>query len=198
MGQARSALKLNEYVKRGNVKDIADYVTDGAILPENMTKDKARETVEKELRKVFFDTESELKYMNNDSVLALTANIMKKHNIIPASTQLNLERAKHHAKLSLNEILESFMETKYSKLNENDKAKAVLMISKDLASWGKRFITAKKVQEAKNMTQYPLSQIIKSKNNPNMLKTNSEDYLTYKFKQGMNKSTEDHLSSLGG
>ncbi len=192
MEQSRTALKLKEYVDRGNVKDIADYVIEGAILPEKMTKEAAKQTMEKELRKVFFDSESALDYMNNDSILALSANIMKKHNIIPASTQLNLERAKHHGNISLQNILETFINTKYSNFDaENNKGKAALMVTKDLMSWGKRIVTAKKLQEAKNATQYPLKQIISSKGNPNMLKTNSEDYLTYKFKQNMGKSLGD-------
>lgn len=195
--QSHNALKLNQYIKRGNVKDISSYVMEGAVLPANMTKEQAVENMEKELRKVFFDSESSLNYMNNDSLLALTSNIMRKYNIIPGSTQLNLEKAKRSSAQSMNEILQSFIETKYSQLDNKNPAKAALMVAKDLASWGKRFVTAQKTQEAKNMTQYPLKQIIRNANNPNMLKTNSEDYLTYKFKQNMGKSAFEKLNTIG-
>lgn len=200
MEQSHQALKLNEYIKRGNVKDISKYVMEGAILPDNMTKEAAVETMEKELRKMFFDDKSALDFMNNDSVLALTSNIMRKYNIIPGSTQLNLEKAKHSAKQSLDGVMESLIETKYSSMKVGDstaaKAKAALKVTKDMADWGRRFVQVKKVQEAKNMTQYPLSQIISSSRNPNMLKTNSEDYLTYHFKQLMDKTNAEKFDSL--
>ena len=40
------------------------------------------------------------------------------------------------------------------------------------------------------MSQYPFKQIITNAKNPNMPATNSEDYLTYKFKQDMTNTFE--------
>ena len=193
MEQSKSALLLNHYIKRGNVKDIASYVTEGAILPDGMTEKAALEIVETDLRKIFFDNESALQYMNNDSLLALTSNIMRKHNIIPGSTQLNLEKAKHASDQSFHDIVQSLVNTKYSSLNtesKKDKAKLTFMISKDVASWGARLLKSKKLQELHNMSQYPFKQIITNAKNPNMPATNSEDYLTYKFKQDMTNTFE--------
>ena len=89
--------------------------------------------------------------------------------------------------------MQSLVNTKYSSLNtesKKDKAKLTFMISKDVASWGARLLKAKKLQELHNMSQYPLKQIITNAKNPNMPATNSEDYLTYKFKQDMTNTFE--------
>ena len=197
MEQSKNALKLDQYIRRGNVKDISSYVVEGAILPPGMDEKAALEIVENDLRKIFFDNESALEYMNNDSLLALTSNIMRNHNIIPGSTQLNLEKAKHAAEQSFGDIMHSLVNTKYSPLktdSSKDKAKLTLMITTDIASWSARLLKAQKMQEFHNRMQYPLSQILKNSKNPNMLATNSEEYLTYQFKQSLPKNFENYGS----
>lgn len=196
MEQARNALKLNQYIKYGNVKDISSYVIEGALLPEGMTQQAAIEIMEKELSKVFFDNKTSIGYMNNDSLLALASNIMRKHNIIPGSTQLNLEKAKHSAEQSFQELFEAFIDTKYSIMDtesKKDKALIAMAMTKDLSSIGMKLLKAKKLQELQNMSQYSLNQVIKNSNNPNMLKTNSEDYLTYKVKQSMSSNFDTNF-----
>ena len=93
--------------------------------------------------------------------------------------------------------MQSLVNTKYSPLktdSSKDKAKLTLMITTDIASWSARLLKAQKMQEFHNRMQYPLSQILKNSKNPNMLATNSEEYLTYQFKQSLPKNFENYGS----
>ena len=105
--QSLNALKLTQYINRGNVKDITKYVLDGAVLPDGMTKEAAVEIMEKELNKFFFDNNTKIELMTNDSMLKLTSNIMREHNIFPSDTQLNFEKAKKSAKNSFRSFVQS-------------------------------------------------------------------------------------------
>ena len=105
--QSLNALKLTQYINRGNVKDITKYVLDGAVLPDGMTKEAAVEIMEKELNKFFFDNNTKIELMTNDSMLKLTSNIMRKYNIFPSDTQLNFEKAKKSAKNSFRSFVQS-------------------------------------------------------------------------------------------
>lgn len=194
MEQSRTALKLSQYVKNGNVKDLSSYIMEGAVLPDGMTKQQSIELMEKELKAMFFDTKTKINYMNNDEFFNLTSNIMRKHNIIPATTQLNLEKAKHSAQKSADAVIQSLMNSKYAGITDLSPM-LLLKISSDVTSWLRRMIFAKKIQDIKNLFQYSFSEIIKNRHNPNMLKTNSEDYLIYKFKQNIDKQ-KDAFSDL--
>ena len=184
MEQSKTALKLSQYIKNGNIKDLSSYIMEGAILPDGMTKKQSIEIMESELKKMFFDTKTKINYMNNNEFFILTSNIMREHNIIPSTTQLNLEKAKHSAMKSANAVIESLMESKYAGITELSPL-VLIKISSDVTSWMRRLIVAKKMQDVKNLSQFSLSEVIKNRHNPNMLKTNSEEHLIYQFKQNL-------------
>ena len=184
MEQSKTALKLSQYIKNGNIKDLSSYIMEGAILPDGMTKQQSIEIMESELKKMFFDTKTKINYMNNNEFFILTSNIMREHNIIPSTTQLNLEKAKHSAMKSANAVIESLMESKYAGITELSPL-VLIKISSDVTSWMRRLIVAKKMQDVKNLSQFSLSEVIKNRHNPNMLKTNSEEHLIYQFKQNL-------------
>ena len=102
--QSLRALNLTNYIKQGNVRDIAEYVLEGAKLPANMDKKGAVEKVEQELKACFFDNLTKLEQMNDEKILALTDNIMQKYEIISSSSQLNLHKSRTSAKKSLDAL----------------------------------------------------------------------------------------------
>ena len=190
--QSLNALKLTQYINRGNVKDITKYVLDGAVLPDGMTKEAAVEIMEKELNKFFFDNNTKIELMTNDSMLKLTSNIMRKYNIFPSDTQLNFEKAKKSAKNSFLSFVQSFFQNKYSNYDLDSKvdgAIAAAKIAKDGGEMLYKYALAGKLQDMRNLGQIGFKELLRQ--NKNMLKTNSEDYLVYKFKQQLNGKTPD-------
>jgi predicted unusual protein kinase regulating ubiquinone biosynthesis (AarF/ABC1/UbiB family) len=194
--QSLRALKLTSYINNGNTKDITDYVLDGAVLPAGLTKEKAAQSIEKELKKIFFDTETQLDSMSNDNLLALTNNIMRKYNVIPNDSQLNLNKAKKSAENSLKQLQYSFFDKKLSNMDVDEgnpisivaASASMVKTSSDLKN-KKKF--AVKLQEIKNLLHLSPKEALKQMFNPNMHKTNSPEYLTYKLKQGRNMSEGD-------
>lgn len=185
--QALSSMKLTSYVQNGNAKDITGYILDGAVLPSGMTKEKALELVEKDLKTIFFDNATNLDTMNNDAILKLTNNIMRKHNIIPNDTQLNLNKAKKSANNSFEGIVDGFFTKRFDKMKDSGVGAVAggTQLLKDAALIFGKMKKDAKMQEIKNLLQLPPSEILRQLKNPNQLKTNSEEYLTYKFKQSM-------------
>ncbi|MDR1167752.1 MAG: hypothetical protein LBK53_02530 [Heliobacteriaceae bacterium] len=199
-GQSLRALKLTNYIHNGNVKDITSYVMDGAVLPAGMTPKKAAEHIEKELRATFFNSEISLDKMNNESLLKLTNNIMKKYNIIPSDTQLNLSQAQKSTFNSFKVLIESFINKKtYGKdiptgfsLTKDAAGMMVnldiptrISLVKDAAVMMVKYKNAVNMQEMKNLFKMSPKEFIKQRRNSNMNKTNSQDYLIYKLKQDM-------------
>lgn len=182
MSKAESldASSLTQYIKDGNVKNIASYIIEGASLPEGMTKADAIDIVQKGLSKIFFDNETELEPLTNDLVLKITDDIMQKNNIVPAATQLNFEKAKTSAEKSFDAFVKSFMEAKYGTIDELD-SKTRLQLISDFTSVTTKYVTEKKKQEMKNILNIGLKNYIK--NSKNKLAKNSEEYLTYEIKQ---------------
>ena len=128
--------------------------------------------------------------MNMDTFFALSDNILRKYNIIPNNTQLNLNKAKVSAKNSFEDLFESFFEKKYGDKNWEDSSKAEMVTAitsaaKDMAEIGIKLQSANTIQETKNLTQMSAKEAMNFLRNKNMLKTNSEEYLTYKMKQNM-------------
>ena len=186
--QAQNALKLTQYIHTGNVKDITKYVLDGAVLPDGLTKENAVEIMEKELNKAFFDCETSLKSMTNNNLLELNNNIMREHGILPSGTQVNFERATKNAKDSFEVFANNFFDKKYSAIDIDDMNKAERLkiggkAVADILQIGRYFLEATWLQQIKNL--YQTGYIFKR--NPNALKTNSEKYLIYKFKQKLYK-----------
>jgi predicted unusual protein kinase regulating ubiquinone biosynthesis (AarF/ABC1/UbiB family) len=102
--QSMRALNFSKYVQQGNVKDIAAFVLDGAKLPKGMSEKDAVDKVVKELETCFFDNKTKIGMLDDEKVLTLTDNIMQKYDIIPSSTQLNLNKSRTSARNSLNEL----------------------------------------------------------------------------------------------
>lgn len=187
--QSMHALNLTNYVNQGNAIDIAEYVIEGAKLPQGMTKEQAIDTVVKELKTCFFDKETKLQSLNDKKVLDLADQIMEKHNIIPGSTQLNLNKSRQSAKNSLTELQASVdlldlldvfgKDTTSGKIYEGGK-KGFKKIWRE-----KMYDKMVEIQEKANLKQLDPAQRLKQKFNPNAPKKESEDYLTYKLKQWM-------------
>lgn len=193
--QAISAIRFTSYIKRGNVKDIAKYVLDGAELPEKLTRAKALQLVEKDLREIFFDNKTKINSMNADELLKLANNILRKHHIIPNDAQLNLNKAKISAKNSLWGLAESFFSKKYAGIdikNKKDEAIQTAKATKDIANVMARWALANTQQETRNLFKMSAKEIIRKFKNPNMLATNSEEYLTYQFKQHIPVEIKQH------
>lgn len=190
MEQSIRSLSLTSYIKKGNVPDIVEFVLEGAVLPKGMTKEEASKKIAEELKKCFFDTETRLETVNNNSLLTLTSNIMRKYNIIPSDSQLNRNKANKSAYNSFIELVEVLFTNKFKDL-DIDKAGTMERTSVALqavytgASKLMKFKKLKSKQEKLNLLQMSLEQQLKYKKNPNNLKTNSEDYLTYKLKQSI-------------
>ena len=182
--QSLRAVNLTSYTKRANVKDLTDYLLEGAKLPQGMTKEEATKKISEELKKSFFDTETKLNTVTNDSILTLGSNIMRKYNIIPGDTQMNLNKAKQSASNSLNHLLESLL---WIRLKDVDGVmsgmSSLSKITADITLAKRKFNAMIAKQEKDNLKILPLQEKIKQKNNPNNLPKNSEDYLIYKLKQ---------------
>ncbi len=188
--QAMASLKVVGFIKNGNTKDLANIVLQDAILPQGLSKEEALVKVEKDLKTFFFDNKTKINSMNMDTFYALSDNILRKYNIIPNNTQLNLNKAKISAKNSFEDLVESFFDKKYGDKSweESSKAEMVAAITsaaKDMAEIGIKLQSANTIQETKNLTQMSTKEAINFLRNKNMLKTNSEEYLTYKMKQNM-------------
>ena len=188
--QSLRALNFTKYIKQGNVKDIAAFVLDGAKLPQSMTKEQAMEKMITELKKCFFDKETKIGVLNDEKVLTLTDNIMQKLNIIPNSTQLNLNKSRTSARNSYNALEEALMKLDVIDIAEKFKNSGVVSGSVQAGKKGVKTLYRNKIydakikaQENKNLKQLPFSEQLKQKFNPNAPKTNSEDYITYKLKQ---------------
>lgn len=188
--QAMASLKVVGFIKNGNTKDLANIVLQDAILPQGLSKEEALVKVEKDLKTFFFDNKTKINSMNMDTFYALSDNILRKYNIIPNNTQLNLNKAKISAKNSFEDLVESFFEKKYGDKSWEDSSKAEMVTAitsaaKDMAEIGIKLQSANTIQETKNLTQMSTKEAMNFLRNKNMLKTNSEEYLTYKMKQNM-------------
>lgn len=187
--QSVHALNLANYVKNGDVKDIVDFVLQGAKLPQGMTEKEAEEKITAELKKLFFDKETKLNLLNGERVLAITDNIMQKYDIIPNSTQMNLTKSRTSAQNALTNLKFSLgwfdaidaigKETK-TKMALSGAGKVANLIGRE-----KAYDVMVSRQENANMKQLSIAQRMKQKNNPNMPSKNSEEYITYKLKQSI-------------
>lgn len=190
--QSIRALNISKYIDNGNVEEIAEYVLDGAKYP-GKTKDEAKKIVVDELKKLFFDNKTRLDgHMHEAKVLGITDNIMQKHQIIPASTQLNLHKTRTSATTSLDQIKESLQQIESIKFGEalvNGNVAQVgveggKMVAKNVAR-NKAYEAAISAQEKANLKGLTAKQIRTIKENPTALKTSSEEYITYKLKQNI-------------
>jgi predicted unusual protein kinase regulating ubiquinone biosynthesis (AarF/ABC1/UbiB family) len=193
--QAMRAINLTSYIKYGNTQDIAEYMlygVEGAALGGH-TKEEAVKILKDELNKIFFDYETKLQTMTNESLVEMASNIMRKHGITPVDTQLSLNKARQSANNSLEELYKSMSYFYIRDFIEKGGSKADLMnmllkVTKDVGLLQVKYSQMQSVQEKLNLKHLSLEQRLKHKKNPNMLKTNSEEYLTYHLKQKMRSS----------
>jgi len=151
-------------------------------------KDDAVKLVKDELDKIFFDNETYLDTVTSENLINITSNIMRKHGITPSDTQFTLNKARQSAQNSFDGLIESLCIIGIRDVKAHDVPSAM----KFLASLGSdamlirnQYKKTQALQEKLNLKQLSLEQRLKQKNNPNMLKTNSEEHLTYKLKQKM-------------
>ena len=203
--QSKQALRLTAYIKNGNVKDLTDVVLDGAALPKGLTKEQAAKLVEKDLKELFFDNNTKIETMNIDSFYALSDCILRKHNIIPNNTQLNLNKAKTSSQNSFMNLLQSFFSQKYGdrlvSLNDKFDLKGAMATAgsaaKEIAQIKTNMELAKTKRETMNLFNMSLKEAFSFLRNKNMLKPNSEEHLTYKFKQDMpGPKREENISEM--
>lgn len=184
---AMNSLKFTTYIQRADVPDIVEYMLEGANLEASgLTKDEAKEKIAAELKKCFFDNETALEEVTTSNLYSMTANIMKKYNIMPSSNQLNLDKARTSANKSFNAMLEMWYRQQDEKISSKEGAAQVgagLGMLKDMLDLQRTFNSMKSKQEKANLRQLSPMDAIKYRKNPNLLPTNDENYLIYKLKQ---------------
>ena len=190
--QSIRALNISKYIDNGNIDEIAEYVLEGAKFP-GKTKEEAKKLIKDELSKLFFDNKTRLDgHMFESKVLGITDNIMQKHNIIPGSTQLNLNKTRTSATTSLDQIKEAINNIEMIKLGqafeEGSTTKASVEASKFVAkniAKNKYYESLIQKQEKANLLGLTKEQVARIKSNPTALETSSEEYITYKLKQNI-------------
>lgn len=180
--------RLSQYIERGDAVDIAEYMLEGANLSASgLTKEQAKEKIIQELKQRFHDNTTELGLITNDRMFEMVTGIMKKHKIIPASDQLNLEKAKTSAHQSYMELKYMWYNKTGEKLNKtNSKLGAATKAAsafKDMIKVENLYNKAQKKQQQLNLLQLSPVERLRYEKNPNLPATNSEEYLTYKLKQ---------------
>lgn len=187
--QALRALKLSEIVNRASVPDIVDYVLEGAHMNgSGLTKAQAREKLIEEFNKLFFDSETKLRTVDNDSVLTLANNIMRKYKIVPNDNQLNYNKARQSAQNSFVKLQDNLIGKNLENFDFDNASKAQVGVKgagllKTLIGNSIKYKLMEKGQIKENLRH--LSKIERAKyiKNPNLLDENSENYLKYKLKQ---------------
>lgn len=195
--QSLRFIKLESFIKNGNAKDITNFVLEDAILPSNLSKEKAVENVGKDLHDIFFDNKTKLDSMNIDTLFALTNNVLRKYDIVPNETQIHIIKAKTSASESFEALINSFFEQKYDsdklrKASKAEQAGVVASVVKDAALIFAKYKNAYAIQEYKNLFQMSPDEAAKILRNKNMIPTNGIDHLTYKMKQGISTNV-DHF-----
>ncbi|MCM1003197.1 MAG: hypothetical protein NC408_02520 [Candidatus Gastranaerophilales bacterium] len=187
--QAMNSLRFTTYIQRADVPDIVEYMLEGANLEASgLTKEEAKEKISAELKKCFFDNETALEKVNTSNLYSMVANMMKKHNIMPSSNQLNLDKARTSANESFNSLLEIWFRQQNEKINQREGVSQVgagVAMLKDYLMLQRQFKNMQAKQEKLNLLQLSPQEAIKYRKNPNLLPTNDENYLIYKLKQKM-------------
>lgn len=191
--QAKQALRITTFIKNGNAKDLSQIVLEGAGLPKNLTKEQAVQKVEADLRKYFFDSETKIDSMDMDTFYQLSDNILRKYNIIPNNTQLNLKKAKTSADNSLANLMETLINKRFENGFGIGAISGAIKDSMQMVASNKK---TKKFQEFKNLFQMSPKEAWNFLRNKNMLKINSEDYITFKMKQNMPDPKDKFLEAL--
>lgn len=195
--QSKRFIQYSSFISNGNVKDITSFVLDGAVLPPGLKPDKASELVSKDLHEIFFDAKTGIEMMNIETMLNLTNNVLRKHQIIPNDTQMNLNKARKSSFNSLNGLINSFFSKKYvvegdlANQSGTDKMQTGMTMIKDAVVLLAKYKSKQKAQEGQNIYNFFMQSPKEAWNhvsNPNNIPTNGEDHLTYTLKQFMFES----------
>ena len=124
--------------------------------------------------------------MTLDEFFRIADAIFRDLNIISANTQLNIAKAKIAAANSFLRLCESFLS---KKIQEIDKEKASMSDAAGLLAEATMMgtIMAAKQKQQEFLNLFKLSPLEWFKGSKNAPARNSEDYLTYKLKQGLFK-----------
>ena len=187
--QAIRAINLTSYLNKGNVPALSEYILEGAKLPKGMKKEDALEKISTDLRQIFFDDKTAIGEMNTDNFFKLAEGIMRKYDIIPARTQLNLNKAEKSSTNSLNGFIQSYVAIKEKELELSESGMEFLGklfgALKDLGTFEAKKESYKKIQEKLNLFKMNWQQFKTQLKDPNQLKSTDENLITYKFKQDM-------------
>lgn len=180
-------IKLSSFIDRGSYKDIAEYFVEGATLPKNLTKEAVIEKIGNELKEIFLGMELKPEKITNESIVTMVNNIMRKLDILPADTQLNLNKARVSANGSYEQLNKALALNRVTKIKDNVSSVigGFTDVLTDQTSSRSYLNNVKARQEKANLRQMTKEEARKYKKNPNLLAPNSEDYLVYKLKQDM-------------
>ena len=193
--QGLASLKLTTFLERGSAKDIADYMLDGADFSAcKLSEAEVKEKIVKELENCFFGENVSLPQMTNDKMQTIVSNIMRKYDVMPGNTQLNLQKARTSSDKSLIKMLQMWFENKGSKIEQKEsnlgKAAEGMSFIKDYVNLINTYRKMQKNQEKLNLLQLSPAERIKYNKNPNLLKKNDEKYFIYKLKQMIKRIDE--------
>lgn len=200
--QAARSMRLTQYIKHGDTKDLAKYFIEDANLAEsNLTKQEAEQKIEEALNKVFFDSNIRLNTMNNKEIISLTSNIMKELKIMPGDSQFNLEKARTSAEKSFNSMCDMWGAQAGADIaSRNNPMEMIGVATLKLGKVAKKlnkYLELQQEQERKNLLQMLKSpkEFFKTQANPNYKPANSEDYLVYHLKQDI-KPQDDGMFGI--
>ena len=190
--QSISLLNLSSYIEHGNYKKIAEYVLQG-VEGEALgghTKEEALKIVSDELKNCFIGLDTPLDVMTTDNVIKLTSNIMKKNNIIPNDTQLNLNKAIQSANNSYDALVKGLFEGRLG----NGEALGQIFGFGEGAKDGEFLKQIKKnlekAQEKENLRKMSAAEKAHQKKMDGNLHPNQEEYHIYKLKQSLYQKPE--------
>jgi len=197
-------LNLTHYIQNADYENIADFVLEGAKLPQGLDKATARAKIIEELKKAFFDDKTHTGIITNDNILSLTDNIMQKLNIIPSDTQGNLMKAKTSASRSMEDFTITYVAALERQLEKKLEGKDIgvgtiltegIKMSGKMGKVNARRPIMQKIQERRNLALLSPSDRAKLKRSKSTPKKNSEEFLMYQLKQHK-KSAQEVLEEL--
>ena len=198
--QSISLLNLTSYIEHGNYKKIAEYVLQG-VKDDALgghTREDAAKLISEELKKCFLDLDVPLDVMTNNNMLKLTYNIMKKHNIVPNDTQLNLNKAIQSANNSYDALVKGLFEGRLG----DGQALQQLFGFGEAGKDGKFLKQIKqnmeKVQEKENLRKMSAAERAHQKKLDGNLNPSDKDYHIYKLKQSLYNPPEGKPKGRAG
>ncbi len=94
--------------------------------------------------------------------------------------------------------MQSFFSKKYGDIEGDLKVEilgAMTRLAKDGIQLQSKLHTSQAMQESKNLFQMSIGEAVNFLRNPNMNKTNSTEYLTYRLKQNMPLANDENVLS---